>query len=176
MSNTSFHFTSHHDWVSCIIIELTINAMTVTITIKGQHWRLLIYALHNFSLRNNVTCFQKQPPLFLKLTNSTGEHLCWNLLFFAWNDEIIWRNLSFMNKGGSPFSEFESHKWHNSLANISFFILHLRRTKCSVYSTNLLFLRTRKKQPLKCLRQISYQDLWPYTLYIIWQGAHPLVK
>ena len=32
------------------------------------------------------------------------------------------------------------------------------------------------KQPLKCVRQNSYLDLWSNTLYIIWQGVHLLVK
>ena len=34
---------------------------------------------------------------------------------------------------------------------------------------------TNQKQPLKCIRQISYLGL-RYTLYIIWQGLHLLVK
>ena len=80
MSNTSFRFTLHHARVSCLIIRLTRNATTV-ITVKRQRWILLIYALHNFLLRNNVTFFQKQPPLFLKVPNSTGKKLCWSLFF-----------------------------------------------------------------------------------------------
>ena len=49
MSNTSFCFMPHHAQISClIIIGLTINAITVTITVKGWHWRLLIYVLHIF--------------------------------------------------------------------------------------------------------------------------------
>ena len=31
-------------------------------------------------------------------------------------------------------------------------------------------------QPLKCIPQNNHLDLWLYTLYIIWQGVHLLVK
>ena len=65
MSNTYFSFTQHYARVSCLIIRLT-NAITVT-AVKGRRWRLLLCALRNFLLRN-VMCFQKQPPLFLKVS------------------------------------------------------------------------------------------------------------
>ena len=53
-----------------------------------------------------------------------------------------------------------------------FFSLHLRRMKCSVYFA----LFTNQKQPLKCVRQNSYQGLWSYISYIIRQGVLLLVK
>ena len=66
MSNMSFCFrhcfccplvplkVMQHVQVSYLIIGLTINAISVTITVKGWHWRWLIYALHNFLLHNNM--------------------------------------------------------------------------------------------------------------------------
>ena len=77
----SFRFTLHHPRASCLIIGLIINAMAVTITVKGQRWRLLIYALRNFLLRNNVTCFQKQPSLFLKVLQVSKENTCIGVFF-----------------------------------------------------------------------------------------------
>ena len=44
--------------------------------VKGLHWRLLIYALRNPLLCNNVTCFQKQPSLFLKVSQIPQENIC----------------------------------------------------------------------------------------------------
>ena len=41
---------------------------------------------------------------------------------------------------------------------------------------NKFFLFTNHKQPLKCVWQNSYLDLWSNTLYIIWQGVHLSVK
>ena len=38
------------------------------------------------------------------------------------------------------------------------------------------FFRLNQNQPLKCVRQNSYLDLWSYTLHIIWKGVHLLVK
>ena len=38
MSNTSFCFMPHHARVSCLIIGLTMNAIAVAITVKGQYW------------------------------------------------------------------------------------------------------------------------------------------
>ena len=43
----------------------------------------------------------------------------------------LYRHLFCMDKSGSPFSECESCEWCNSLANIFFFNLHLRRRKSS---------------------------------------------
>ena len=89
MSNTSFRFMPHHAWVSCLIIRLTINAITLTITVKGWCWRLLIYAIRNFLLHNNVTMFSEATTTVLEsFTKSTWKDLCWSL-FFHWNDEII---------------------------------------------------------------------------------------
>ena len=39
-----------------------------------------------------------------------------------------------------------------------------------------LFQGKKETPTLKCVRQNSYQDLWSYTLYIIWQRVHPLVE
>ena len=52
--------------------------------VKGQHWRWLIYALalRNFLLHNNVTCFQKQPLLFLKVSQIPQENTCVGVSFF----------------------------------------------------------------------------------------------
>ena len=41
---------------------------------------------------------------------------------------------------------------------------------------NKFGLFTNHKQPLKCVWQNNYLDLWSNTLYIIWQGVHLLVK
>ena len=41
---------------------------------------------------------------------------------------------------------------------------------------NKFVLFINQKQPLKSVWQNSYLDLWSYTLYIIWQGVHLLVK
>ena len=50
--------------------------------VKGLHWRWLIYALRNFLLYNNVTCFQKQPPLFFEVSKiPQKKHLSWSLFF-----------------------------------------------------------------------------------------------
>ena len=51
----------------------------------------------------------------------------------------------------------------------------------STFEANKMFCLLGKfvifmKQPLKYVQQNSYQDFWSYTLYIIWQGVHPLVK
>ena len=45
------------------------------------------------------------------------------------------------------------------------FCLHIKFVIC-----------TNQNQPLKFARQNSYLDLWSYTLYIIWEGVHLLVK
>ena len=50
----SLKVMQHYVQVSYLIIGLTINAISVTITVKGWHWRWLIYALHNFLLHNNM--------------------------------------------------------------------------------------------------------------------------
>ena len=42
--------------------------------VKGRCWRLLIYALHNFLLRNNM--FSKRPPLFLKVSQIPQKNTC----------------------------------------------------------------------------------------------------
>ena len=49
---------------------------------RGQHWRWLIYALalRNFLL-HNVTCFQKQPLLFLKVSQIPQENTCVGVSF-----------------------------------------------------------------------------------------------
>ena len=64
-------------------------------------------------------------------------------------DTICWRMVFFQ----SPFE-----------ANEMFCLLN----KC--------FFFTNQKQSLKCVWQNSYLDLRSYTLYIIWQGVHLLVK
>ena len=48
--------------------------------VKARHWRWLIYALSNF-LCYNVTCFQKQPPLFLKVSQIPHENTCVGVSF-----------------------------------------------------------------------------------------------
>ena len=127
----------------------------------------------NFGLCINVTCFQKQPPLFrLKVSQIPQENTCVGVSFFPWNDEIIKRYLFCMSKGRCPFSECELCKWRN-LLGIFFFQ--------STFEANKMFCLLGKfvifmKQPLKYVQQNSYQDFWSYTLYIIWQGVHPLVK
>ena len=50
--------------------------------VKGRRWRWLIYALRNFLLRNNVTCYQKQPPLPLKVSQIPQENTCVGVFFF----------------------------------------------------------------------------------------------
>ena len=40
------------------------------------------YALRNFSLHNNVTSFQKQPPLLLKVSQIPQENICVGVSFF----------------------------------------------------------------------------------------------
>ena len=41
---------------------------------------------------------------------------------------------------------------------------------------NKFVLFTNHKQPLTCVRQNSYLDLWLNIFYIIWQGVHLLIK
>ena len=79
MSNTSFGFPPNHAQISCLIIALTTNTITVTITVKGQHWRLLIYVLHNFLLYNNVVFSETTTTVLESFTNSTGRNMCWSL-------------------------------------------------------------------------------------------------
>ena len=70
----------------------------------------------NFGLCINVTCFQKQPPLFrLKVSQIPQENTCVGVSFFPWNDEIIKRYLFCMSEGRCPFSECELCKWCNLL-------------------------------------------------------------
>ena len=65
----SFFFRPHYARVLCLIIRLTINEITVTLTVTRRHWRLLIYALHTFLLRNrvqiNVSWFRKYNPFLI---------------------------------------------------------------------------------------------------------------
>ena len=57
-----------------------------------------------------MLCFQRQPPLFLKVSQIPQEKTCIGVFFFPWNDEIKQRHLFSINKGASPFSEYESCK------------------------------------------------------------------
>ena len=41
---------------------------------------------------------------------------------------------------------------------------------------NRFVLFTNHNQPLKCVRQNTYLDLWSNTLYFIWQGVYLLVR
>ena len=57
-------------------------------------------------------------------------------------------------------------------------VSHLCRTYLVHFYVNEVFCLLNKfvlfmnqKQPLKCVWQNSYLDLWSYTLYIIWQGV-----
>ena len=65
----SFFFRPHYARVLCLIIRLTINEITVTLTVTRQHWRLLIYALDTFLLHNrvqiNVSWFRKYNPFLI---------------------------------------------------------------------------------------------------------------
>ena len=141
MSNTSFHFPPNHAQISCLIIGLTTNTITVTITVKGQHWRLLIYVLHNFLLYNNATYFQRQPPLFLKVSQIPQEKTCVGVFFFL--------GMMKLNKDiCSVWIKVHLHPVNMSRANneihwqmFFFFNQHLRRMKCPVYLTNLLLTR-----------------------------------
>ena len=89
MSNTSFHFrhsfllsahssqshtTSYlslmpHDWVNnkC--------KWSKRLTLKMAN-----YAINNFLLPNSVTSFQKQPPLFFKVSQISQENTCFKKL------------------------------------------------------------------------------------------------
>ena len=56
--------------------------------VKGQHWRWLIYVLHNFLLRNNKLRFSEATTTVLKsFTNCREKPLCWSLFFSlrCWN-------------------------------------------------------------------------------------------
>ena len=89
--------------------------MTVT-TVTVWRWRLLIYALRNILLCNNVMCFQKQPP-FLKVSQILQENTCVESLF-SLEMMKLYRHLFCINKSGSALSE--SRKWCNLLANFFF--------------------------------------------------------
>ena len=129
----------HHVWVSYLIIGLTINAITVTITVKGQPWRLLIYALSNFLLCHNIRCFQKQPPLFLKVSEIPQENNCAGVSFFFEMMKLYKGICSGWIKVDLHSVNVISHTndticWWMFCLN-----LYLRQMKCSFYVTNLLF-------------------------------------
>ena len=144
MSNTSFHFPPHHAQISCLIIRLTTNTITATITVQGERWRLLIYVLHNFLLCNNVVFSETTTTVLESFTNSTGRNMCWSLFSLGMmklNKDIC-----------SVWIKVDLHSVNMSRANneirwqifIFFFNLNLRQMKCSAYLTNLLFLLTRR--------------------------------
>ena len=85
----------------------------------------------------NVTCFQKQPPLFLKVSQIPQENTCAGVCFSLkwWNciktfvlHEQKWIFIQQMWVG----------QWRNNAIHwwIFFFNLHLRQMQCSVYLTN----------------------------------------
>ena len=142
MSNTSFHFTPHHARVSCLIIGLTINAITLT----GWCWRLLIYALCNFLLHNNVMCFQKQPPLFLKVSQNPQENTCVGVSFFIemmkLYKDICSASIKMDLNSGNVSCTNDAICWQ-----MFFFNLHFRRMKCCSLYKFVIF--TNQKPALK---------------------------
>ena len=48
--------------------------------VKGPHWKWLIYPLCNFLLCSNI-CFQKQAPLFLKVSQIAQKNTCVGIFF-----------------------------------------------------------------------------------------------
>ena len=50
--------------------------------VKGQHWRLLIYILHNFLLYNNIWCVFRSNHQFLKVSQIPKENICVGVYFF----------------------------------------------------------------------------------------------
>ena len=91
MSNTSFRFdtfllsarSSQSLATSCSGLMSHHRVNNKCNRVKGQRWRWLIYALRRFLLHNNVMCFQKQPPLFLKVSQIPQENTCvWVSFFF----------------------------------------------------------------------------------------------
>ena len=93
-------------------------------------------------------------------------------IYYTW--KIYSQTCEVLGKGRSPFSKCKSCNWYNFLTN-SFFQ--------SPFEANIMFclfnkfvLFTNQKPLLQCVRQNSYLDLASYTLDIIWQGAHLLVK
>ena len=140
-----FFFTPHHAWVPSLIIGLTIKAMAVT-AVTGWCWRLLIYALCNILLCNNVMSFQKQPPS-LKVSQIPQENTCVECLFFL-EMMKLYKDIC------SASIKVDLH-WV-SCAN-DFFNLHLRWMECSVYLTSLLFLLTKSH----CLKYWLINSHWP---------------
>ena len=49
--------------------------------VKWRHWKWIIYTLCNFLLRNDVTCFQKKPPLFLEVKQIPQENAYFGVFF-----------------------------------------------------------------------------------------------
>ena len=80
----------------------------------------------------------------------------------------------FLPSGGSPLNKCELHNWRNLLANG--FLQSPFEANEVFCLPNRFGLFTNHKQPLKCVWQNNYLDLWSNTLYIIWQGVHLLVK
>ena len=70
-----------HTTSSCLSLMSYHGANKKGNRVKGQHWRLLIHALHSLLLRNNVTCFQKQQPLFLKVLQIPQDNTCVGVSF-----------------------------------------------------------------------------------------------
>ena len=70
----------------------------------------------------------------------------------------------------NKFNKCESHDWHNFLTN-GFFQSPFEANKMFCLP-NKFVLFTNHKQPLKCVQQNSYLDLWSNTLYIIWLGVY----
>ena len=90
MNNTSFSFrhmlllsscSLQNHATSCSSLMSRHRVKNKWNRVKEQHWRWLIYALHNFVL-HNVTCFQKQPSLFLKVSWISQENTCFGVSFF----------------------------------------------------------------------------------------------
>ena len=83
--NTSFHFrhvfllpahSSQSRTTLCCSLMSHHRVNNKCNIVRGWHWRYLIYALHSFLLHKNVTCFQKQPPPFLKVSHIPQENTC----------------------------------------------------------------------------------------------------
>ena len=94
-----------------------------------------------------LPCFQKQPPLFLKVSQNPLEKTCVGVSFFIEMMKLYKDICSALNKDESQFSKCELRKWCNLLANVFFFNLHFRQTKCCLFNKFVIF--TNQKPALK---------------------------
>ena len=93
-----------------------------------------------------LPCFQKQPPLFLKVSQNPLEKTCVGVSFFIEMMKLYKDICSAFNKDESQFGKCELHKWHNLLASF-FFNLHFRQMKCCLLNKFVIF--TNQKPALK---------------------------